>query len=87
MKVAVIHSAFEEFPRTVAFVEVPDTLSDISACEIAFTRTNSIDCGWWDNPGVTPMFGEKTCRSTSIGDMVLIGTNKYVCEMLGWRLV
>ena len=26
-----------------------------------------------------------TCRSTSVGDMVLIGKDKYVCGMMGWK--
>ena len=87
MKVAVIHGAMEDFARTVALVEVAEGTTDIDACEIAFTRTNSIDCGWWENEGVTPMFGGKTCRSTTVGDMVLVGTTKYICKMTGWSEV
>jgi len=36
---------------------------------------------------VTPMFGGKTCRSTMMGDMVLVGTTKYICKMTGWSEV
>ena len=35
-KVAVIHSAFDEKPTTVAFVEVAKELSDEEKCEVAF---------------------------------------------------
>ena len=68
--VVVIHAAYEDTPRTVAFV-----------------KTNTIEEGWWNNEGVTKMFGGGACRSTSVGDMVLIGTTKYKCEPTGWSVV
>ena len=73
-KVAVIHAAFEDVPTTVAFVEV----------EKAFVKTNSIDDAWWNNTEITKMFDGVSCRSTSVGDMVLIGNRKYKCENAGW---
>ena len=36
---------------------------------------------------ITKMFGGDACRSTSTGDMVLIGTKKYECAIVGWELV
>ena len=42
-KVAVIHAAFGEEPRTVAFVEVPKGVTVTEKLELAFTLTNSID--------------------------------------------
>jgi hypothetical protein len=53
--------------------------------ETAFVKTNSIDDAWWNNEGVTKMFPDAACRSTSVGDMVLIGKDKYVCDMTGWK--
>ena len=88
VKVAVIHAAFGEEPRTVAFVEVPKNTTVNEKLELAFKLTNNIDCGWWENEEVTPMFQDKEgCRSTSVGDMVLIGTEKYVCENVGWEKI
>ena len=86
-KVAVIHAAFDEEPRTVAFVEVPKNVSVDQKLETAFRLTNSINHAWWENEGVTPMFPEQGCRSTSVGDMVLVGTEKYVCASVGWKKV
>ena len=86
-EVAVIHSAFDEKPTTVAFVEVAKELSDEEKCEIAFKKTNTIEKAWWENEGVTYVGPEKTCRSTSTGDYVLIGTKKYKCAFVGWELV
>tara|TARA_R110000772_G_scaffold79593_1_gene170135 strand:- start:2537 stop:2851 length:315 start_codon:yes stop_codon:yes gene_type:complete len=85
--VSVIHSAFDETPRVVAMVEVNKSASFIKKCEVAFVKTNSINEAWWRNEGVTPMFPEKGCRSTSVGDMVLIGTEKYKCDSMGWSKV
>jgi len=86
-KVAVIHAGDDETPHTVAMVEVDKSLPDVEKCEVAFMKTNTIDCGWWENEEVTPMFPEKTCRSTSSGDFVLIGNTKYKCVRVGWEKV
>ena len=86
-KVAVIHSAFDEKPTTVAFVEVDKKKSDKEKCEIAFMKTNSINDAWWNNEEVTKMFDGNACRSTSSGDHVLIGNKKYKCAPVGWELV
>ena len=86
-KVAVIHAAYEDVPETVAFVEVKKDATTAEKLETAFMKTNSIDDAWWNNEGVTKMFGGATCRSTMTGDMVLIGTDKYKCEMTGWSEV
>ena len=86
-KVAVIHSAFEDAPTTVAFVEVDPALSDMEKCEKAFMLTNSINDAWGNNEGVTKLFGGDACRSTSTGDMVLVGTKKYMCDHVGWKEV
>ena len=86
-KIAVIHAAYEDAPRTVAIVEVPKDATVDKKLELAFMLTNSIEYAWWENEEVTPMFPEQGCRSTSVGDMVLIGTEKYVCENMGWKKV
>ena len=88
-KVAVIHAAFDETPRTVAFVEVPKGVTVTEKLELAFKLTNSIDYAWWENEEVTPTFPDEDggCRSTSVDDMVLIGTEKYVCKKQGWEKI
>ena len=86
-KIAVIHAAYEDIPRTVAMVEVSICATVNEKLELAFRLTNSIEYAWWENEEVTPMFPEQGCRSTSVGDMVLIGTEKYVCENMGWKKV
>ena len=84
-KVAVIHAAFEDAPTTVAFVEIDAALPLRKKLEIAFVKTNTINEAWWRNDGVTYIGTESTCRSTSVGDMVLVGKDKYVCVMNGWK--
>ena len=86
-KVAVIHAAYEDAPETVAFVEVKKDATTAEKLEAAFMKTNSITDAWWNNEGVTKMFGGATRRSTMTGDMVLIGNTKYKCEMTGWSEV
>ena len=68
----------------VAYVEVDKNWSVNKKLEKVFMKTNSITDAWWNNKEVTKMFSGKACRSTSIGDIVIIGTNKYKCESIGW---
>ena len=86
-KVAVIHAAFEEVPNTVAFVEVEAALPIRKKLEIAFVKTNTITQSWVRNEGVEYIGPSSACRSTCVGDMVLIGTTKYVCKMSGWEFL
>ena len=86
-KVAVIHSAFDEDAHTVACVEWPGGMTTDEKLEFAFMKTNSIEDGWWNNKEVTKMFDGDGCRSTSVGDMVLVGTEKFLCDKFGWSKV
>ena len=73
---------------TVALVDVEKNATDMKKLEVAFMKTNNITDAWWTNEGVTKMFGGATCRSTSVGDMVLLKSGKkYKCEMAGWSEV
>ena len=85
-QVAVIHSDYRDgvAPTTVAFVHVDKGLSDIDKCEKAFMLTNSINDAWWNNKEVAAMFEGDGCRSTSVGDYVLVGDTKYLCADFGW---
>jgi len=85
--VSVVHAAFDEKPHLVAFVEVEKSWTVNEKLEYAFKMTNSIDDAWWNNKGVTAMFPEKGCRSTSVGDMILVGGSKFKCDDTGWSRV
>ena len=85
--VSVIHSAFDENSHLVAFVDVDKSWTVNEKLEHAFKMTNSIEDAWWNNAGVTKMFPDKGCRSTSVGDHVLVGESKYLCEMSGWSKI
>ena len=82
---AVIHVGEGGRPATVAMVDVEKSATDMKKLETAFMKTNSINNGWWTNEGIYKMFDGTTCRSTSVGDMVLLSSGKkYKCEMTGW---
>ena len=84
---AVIH-VIDKGATTVALVDVEKAGTDMKKLETAFMKTNSINSGWWTNEGITKMFDGATCRSTSVGDMVLLSSGKkYKCEMAGWSEV
>ena len=85
--VSVIHSAFDEDPHVVAFVEVDKEWTVTEKLEFAFEMTNSINDAWYNNKEITKMFDGDGCRSTSVGDMLLVGTEKYKCEGSGWSKV
>ena len=86
-EVAVIHAAMEDSPRTVAFVNVEKTLTTKKKLEKAFMLTNTIDAAWYTGDKVNYVGPEKSCRSTSVGDFVLIGKTKYECKPAGWSKV
>ena len=46
-EVAVIHSAFEDKPRTVAFIAMDKSMSVDEKLEKAFMLTNTIDDAWY----------------------------------------
>ena len=46
-EVVVIHSAYEDKPRTVAFVEVDKSMTVDEKLEKAFMLTNTIDAAWY----------------------------------------
>ena len=99
MQVAVIHTAFEESPRTVAFVNIPeDARSTDEALEYAYRWTNNVMGSWSRtdiedngdyNPNVTLMAslgkGGMGLRSTSMGDQMLIGNKKYKVAAFGFE--
>ena len=68
--------------KIVAEVYVDKNLSLSQKIDKAFMLTNSIDDAWWNNKEVDAL--HKT-RSTSVGDQVLIGIDKYECLMRGWK--
>jgi len=96
-QVAVIHTAFEETPRTVALVEVGER-TGTSALEYAYRWTQNIMDSWSlkmeqdGNDDVTvmgelPVHDGQTfgLRSTSMGDHMLLGTTKYKVAMVGFE--
>ena len=76
-----------ESPKTVALVTVDKTISTDDKLDIAFMLTNSIEDAWWNNKNVTKLFDGDTCRSTMVGDMVLVGIEKFVCKSSGWSKI
>ena len=86
--VAVIHSAYEDSPRTVALVNVDKSWHTKKKLEKAFMLTNSVEDAWYTGDEIEYIGPESSCRSTSVGDMVRFenGT-KFKCEDTGWSEV
>ena len=85
--VAVIHYNWPGGVNTVAFVDMPKSLTTSEKLEKAFMLTNSIDDAWYNNKEISKMFDGDGCRSTMVGDMVLIGKEKFKVEPMGWSKV
>ena len=94
-QIAVIHTAFEDKPSTVAFVEVPDDAkSTIDKLEFAYRWTQNIMDSWslkmpGDSNDKVTVVGDISSgmglRSTSVGDHMLVGTEKYVVAPMGFE--
>jgi hypothetical protein len=57
--------------------------------EKAYCLTNTIDDNWWTNEGLTPLFKDIGCRSTSPGDIVWMSEDNtsYVVLPMGWAKI
>lgn len=86
-QVAVIHTAFEDTPRTVAFVDVPETFTTEDALEYAFKRTNNI-MGSWSRPAVFEYDGEVIQNedfSEDVTVMAELPVSERTGEVMGLR--
>ena len=86
-KVSVIHDNGPAGPNVVAFIDMPKILTTSEKLERAFMLTNSIDDAWYKGKEITKMFVGAGCRSTMVGDMILIGKEKFKVEPMGWSKV
>ena len=93
-QVAVIHTAFEDTPSTVAFVNVPEFPTLIETLEYAYRWTQNIMDSWSlkmpeDGNDAVTVVGDISdgygLRSTSVGDQILVGTEKYVVARMGFE--
>ena len=93
-QVAVIHTAFEDKPSTVAFVNVKEDMSLIEKLEYAYRWTQNIFDSWSlkmpeDGNDAVTVVGDISdgygLRSTSVGDQILVGTEKYVVAPFGFE--
>ena len=97
-QVAVIHTAFEDTPRTVALVDAPEG-SVTEQLEYAYRWTQNIMDSWSMNGAgdgndrvtlMAPLHEGKDgktygLRSTSVGDQMLLGTVKYRVASFGFK--
>lgn len=93
-QVAVIHTAFEDTPSTVAFIDVPEFPTLIETLEYAYRWTQNIMDSWSlkmpeDGNDAVTVVGDISdgygLRSTSVGDQILVGTEKYVVAPFGFE--
>lgn len=84
--VSVIHAAFEDTPRVVAFVNVGDR-EGTDALEYAFMRTNNIG-GSWSRPATFEFGGETVDNpdfSEDVTVMAELPVSKRTGEVMGLR--
>lgn len=65
-QVAVIHTAFEDSPRTVAFVDVPENFTTDDALEYAYKRTNNIMGSWSKGPYIEDQVNEDFSKDVTV---------------------
>ena len=96
-QIAVIHTAFEDTPRTVALVDAPEG-SVTEQLEYAYRWTQNIMDSWSMNGAadgndrvtlMAPLYKDDNGkewghRSTSVGDQMLVGNTKYKVDSFGF---
>ena len=92
--VAVIHTAFEDKPSTVALVHTKEGMTLSEKLEYAYRWTQNIMDSWslklpMDGNDAVTVMGDISdgygLRSTSVGDQILVGTEKYVVAPFGFK--
>ena len=92
--VAVIHTAFEDAPSTVALVHTKESMTLNEKLEYAYRWTQNIMDSWslklpMDGNDDVTVLGDISSgmglRSTSVGDQILVGTEKYVVAPMGFE--
>jgi hypothetical protein len=87
MKVSVIHRAFEETSRLVAFVDVPDTMPVCEALEYAYEKTNNIE-GSWSREAEFEFDGKIVTNPDYCGNVTVMAdlpVSKRTGEVMGLR--
>ena len=93
-QVAVIHTAFEDTPSTVALVHTKEGMTLNQKLEYAYRWTQNIMDSWSlkmpeDGNDAVTVVGDISdgygLRSTSVGDQILVGTEKYVVAPFGFE--
>jgi hypothetical protein len=69
-----------EASRLIAEVDTDDL-------EVAFEKTNNINCPWIDNPEVKVAEGVNRVRSTSVGDFVVLNDDIYIVDAIGFTKI
>lgn len=81
-----IRKIIEEEDTDLQYVKVADvTTNDLKlrdALETAFDRTNHIDTSWESNKNVKVY--KQNNRSTSVGDIMLVGLRRFVVDRVGF---
>lgn len=74
--------------RAVALVEMEGLPTEqvMDLLEFAYTQTQHINNDWKENPTVS-VISEEPARSTSVGDLVWVGEDMFVCDSFGWERV
>lgn len=77
-----------DFPRNHELVAVVSVASaGMEAVDDAYRLTNNIDESWLKNVEVEFKGTASGCRSTHIGDVLVLDGVAYVCAPFGWQEV
>lgn len=77
---------FPENHELIAEVETKNI--DLGALDEAYRLTQNIDKPWsWNENVEIKAAGRSRFRSTHIGDVLVMGTDPYVCVSIGWEKV
>jgi hypothetical protein len=91
MAIEVLHAVNPSFgygPEPTEFNHVATVDLDDEFYSHVFRLTNTIDKYWWLNEIVTPYFDGEGCRSTSVGDRIILSDGRILkCASFGWEEV
>ena len=91
MAIEVLHAVNPSYgwgPEPTEFRHVATVDIDDDDHPRVFMLTNTIDRYWWNNELVTPCFDGEGCRSTSVGDRIILSDGRILkYASFGWEEV
>jgi hypothetical protein len=80
-----VNDNIDEYVTVANTYVMVDAITNVTrTLEVLFYDTNSIDENWYETLPFVTEEAQKGCRSTSVGDVISIGSESWIVASCGW---